>query len=173
MVRDFCTVRPILETGWEAILMVHLLLTGHAAAAVADTFHAGLPGAVDVALPVICSVFTALAPTAAALLASLATSEAALKAQLQAVRDAWIAADPDGWLAVHGFFPAAVAAVQALCAAGEQVFVITTKDKGFTLRLLAAAGLSIPADRVCGRLGCRGGQTARSPRPHMHMSVQL
>ncbi len=88
-------------------------------------------------------------------MAVLHTDEPDLKAKLQATRDAWIAADEADWLAANPSYPAAVAAVAALIARGDPVYVITTKAKPLTLRLLALFQLDVPADRVCGLIARR------------------
>jgi hypothetical protein len=44
LLQGFAAVRPILETGWEAVLMTHLLAQGTSPDEVIAAFHARLKG---------------------------------------------------------------------------------------------------------------------------------
>jgi phosphoglycolate phosphatase-like HAD superfamily hydrolase len=125
----FAAVRPVLETGWEAVPIVHLLATGHAADAVLADLHPTLK---------------------AQALAELGFDEAEVKAAFRAARDGMIATDVEAWLDLHGFYTTAVEAARQLLDRGAVVYVITTKAKDFAEKLLGKCGLAIPSDRVFG-----------------------
>eukprot|EP00729_Bicosta_minor_P014333 gene14333-9172_t len=135
LLEQFVLVRPVLETGWEAVLMVHLLHTGKTVEDLVTTFQAELKSQT---------------------LAAVEMTEADVKAAFKEARTAWIASDIDGWLAMHTFYPIAVKAVQGLVAAAAaapdaiKIFIITTKGKEFALQLLKAAKIAIPEKQVFG-----------------------
>lgn len=72
-------------------------------------------------------------------------SEDQLRHAFGAARDDWLSQDRQGWLAAQGFFPGVVEAVNAL---HVPKCIITTKERRFTLPLLADAGLVIDEDEV-------------------------
>lgn len=135
LLEQFVQVRPVLETGWEAVLMVHLLHAGTSVEELLTTFQSDMKA----------STLTAVEMT-----------EADVKAAFKEARTAWIAADIEGWLSMHTFYAEAVKAVQGLVAAAAaapdsvKVYIITTKGKEFALQLLKAASIAIPEDRVFG-----------------------
>lgn len=124
----FRQVRPALETGYESILLARLLRDGVTPAQILADFRR-------------------LGPE---LLARLGLERQALIALFGSTRDRWIAADLPGWLGCHGFYPGVVASLHRFQDAGDALFVITTKEKRFTLSLLAAAGLPLPEAAVFG-----------------------
>ena len=63
-------------------------------------------------------------------------------------RDAWIAADVDGWLAPNRIYPGVADAIKALMVSHE-VYVVTTKQARFTETILRRmAGIDFPAERI-------------------------
>ena len=78
---------------------------------------------------------------------------------LKAARQTWIEEDDDDWLAAHGFYDGACAAVRALLEekGAEDVYIITTKAAEFTCRLLAKQSLFGE--------GSAGGGIVRLPKP--------
>merc|ERR1719272_1057677 len=135
LLEQFVLVRPVLETGWEAVLMVHLLHTGKSMDDLLTGFQSDLKA----------STLTAVEMT-----------EADVKAAFKEARTTWIASDIEGWLSMHKFYPTAVKAVQGLVTAATaapdevKVYIITTKGKEFALQLLKAAGIAVPEHQVFG-----------------------
>eukprot|EP00038_Savillea_parva_P013950 m.9645 g.9645 ORF g.9645 m.9645 type:complete len:262 (+) comp2661_c0_seq1:83-868(+) len=129
LVNNFTKVRPVLETGWESVLLVHLLSTGRTPEDIVGRFGSELK---SVALN------------------ELSHDEAAIKAAFRAARDTMIAASVESWMALHDFYPHAVDTVVGLLASEVPVYVITTKAKDFAERLLAQCGILMPSDRVFG-----------------------
>ena len=124
----FVLARPVLETGWEAVLMLWLIESGASPADLLRDFQ---------------TVGKARA------LEKLGGQDAVMAAFHEA-RQGWIHADRQGWLAAHEFYGTAVDAVKNLVLRGEVVFIITTKSAEFAVELLEHAGLSVPASRVFG-----------------------
>ena len=120
LVGNFEAIRPCLETGWEATILLHLLAEGTTNEDIMANFQSGLRDETMAKLGV--------------------TKEAAMDG-FKVARQAWIEEDgtSDDWLAAHGFYDGACQSVRELLASGrrDDVFVITTKAADFSKRLLA------------------------------------
>ncbi|MGD8835314.1 MAG: hypothetical protein PVJ19_10250 [Desulfobacteraceae bacterium] len=125
IVQRFRRVRPVMETGYESILLVRLLRDG-------------------------CSIDKIL-DDAPCLLSDLMRKESLSKDQLVHLlgkeRDAWIDHDLQGWLDMHDFYDGVVEAVNRT---DLKVYIITTKEKRFALSLCRAVDLQIPEKRIFG-----------------------
>jgi phosphoglycolate phosphatase-like HAD superfamily hydrolase len=118
----FRQVRPCLETGWEAALIIKLL---------ADPSE-GQPSNEDILQDFPHKYKPAL-------LQKLGLSKDDLNTALKTARNEWIAANNgQDWIDAHGFFEGAVQAVQTLLQTdgNENVYVITTKAKDYAIRLM-------------------------------------
>lgn len=127
-------VRPVVETGYENVLLARALLQrGEGAAAdafVAATVNGGWPDTRD------------------ALQEEWGTDREALVEAFGSVRDDWIASDVEGWVAANRMFPGVV---DALNFAAADVYIITTKQTRFARLLLESAGVhGIADDRIYG-----------------------
>jgi phosphoglycolate phosphatase-like HAD superfamily hydrolase len=71
--------------------------------------------------------------------------------QVDDLRDRWIHADLEGWLALHCFYPGVVAQLRHWLRAALPVFIITTKESRFVQALLSQAGLSLPPNALFGK----------------------
>lgn len=69
----------------------------------------------------------------------------ALQARFAAARDAWIASDPEGWFGAQDCFPGVVDAINRM---GAEPCIVTTKQRRFTLPLVARAGLEVGPERI-------------------------
>jgi phosphoglycolate phosphatase-like HAD superfamily hydrolase len=117
----FAQLRPAIHKGWEMVLIAAEL---------------GRPGFDPAA---------ALADYPATLGRALARSghgAAELQESLERVRRQALERDPEGWLALHRFYPGVVERLAALAAEAADWSVLTTKGGAFAARLLEAAGLS-------------------------------
>lgn len=121
LVDGFHEVRPCLETGWEAPLLIKLLtdesLTREQ---IISDFHRGLREKV---------------------MEELIVSSDQCKEALKQARNAWIESDKNAqdWLDAHSFYEGACDAVRNLLEDPEkckEVYIITTKAADFTTRLL-------------------------------------
>ncbi|CAB9515880.1 expressed unknown protein [Seminavis robusta] len=143
LIQNFCKVRPCLETGWEAPLLLKLLTEENVSIdQILHDFQHGLREKT---------------------LEDLNVSVDQCKEALKKARNDWIASDDNGqdWLEAHGFYQGACDAVRKLLEDPEKVpdvFVITTKAADFTQRLLEqqrlagkdAPGGGIPPERIFG-----------------------
>jgi len=127
----FYRTRPVIETGWEMLVLVRALL-----AEVPEAhLHADWPA--------VRNRFVTEDRLDGPELARL----------LDGVRDEWIACDLDGWLGLHRFYPGAIARLQAWSSPTEpvEVYIVTTKEGRFTRQLLQRAGVELPAERIIGK----------------------
>lgn len=126
--QGFLRVRPVLETGYEVLLLLRLLREGMSPYEVLERFG----------------------ELRAAALAATGRTPAELVDAFGAARDRWIAADLNGWLGVQGFFPGLAACVRRVLARGIPVFILTTKQERFARLLLERHDVRIPQPRVFG-----------------------
>jgi hypothetical protein len=121
----FERVRPVMEVGFQAVLLVRLL-------------HDGCP--VEEILGHAPSLFSDL-------MRREALSRDRLVRLFGTTRDGWMAENLSEWIGYHGFYAGTVEAMnQSACPA----YIITTKEKRFAVALCAAAGLRLPEDQVFG-----------------------
>lgn len=127
----FAALRPLIESGWEMPLMVHVLLAGVE------------PGALESR--------RGWLQAAPALLNTAGVSAEDLGRALNRVRDEWFARDAAGWLAHHRFYPGVPARLMSMLGGPTQVVIVTTKTERFARALLAGADPRLSAIDVIGR----------------------
>lgn len=125
MVAQFRLIRPIIETGYEAILAMRLLYLGNTTEAVYRDYAAN---------------FQALMQDA-----DITVDE--LKHRFGAIRDMWIADDLADWVAMNPLFPAIADKLQSL---SHEWYVITTKQERFVKEILQANGIELDDERIFG-----------------------
>ena len=123
----YCRARPVIETGYEAILMMRLLKDGEGPDELLGSFQERLPETI---------------------VRSGANIEK-LKGLYGAIRDRWIQEDPDGWLSLSPLYPGTAATLHAI-PQGVECFIVTTKEARFVERLLAYHGVQFDAARIYG-----------------------
>ncbi|MCH9697656.1 MAG: HAD family hydrolase [Gammaproteobacteria bacterium] len=123
----FRKVRPVLETGYEAILIMRLLKDGE----VAESLVADYSNRI------------------ASLIHQQDLDINELKQRLGATRDTWIASDLESWIARNPLFPGII---EQLITLNKQAiwYIITTKQERFVKQILEANGISLPDDRLYG-----------------------
>jgi phosphoglycolate phosphatase-like HAD superfamily hydrolase len=127
LLQRFRRLRPVLETGHEAIVLMRLVHQGVADEIVLE----GFPDLCREVMP------------------STHLSAHELTARFGRARDAWIAADLNGWLARQRFYPQVLEPLrQAL--RSHPVYILTTKQQRFALTLLGSVGLDLGEDRIFG-----------------------
>lgn len=120
----FRQLRPVVETGYESLLVARLYAAGTPVETLLQDFK----------------------PLAAALCAVNGLTREPLIAQFGACRDRQLATQPAAWLARHRCYPGVVAAVNGWVARGLPVAIITTKERRFLRALADWGGLQVPAD---------------------------
>jgi len=126
----FYQLRPLIETGWEMLLLLRALVLGMPDADIARDWSA----------------------LVRQLLATDNLDSRELARRLDATRDRWLHNDLDGWLRLHRFYPGASEQLQTWLRAGQpQLFIVTTKEGRFAQQLLREAGVALPAERILGK----------------------
>jgi phosphoglycolate phosphatase-like HAD superfamily hydrolase len=129
LAEQFYQLRPVVETGWEMPLVLRAVLKG-------------IP-ATDILLgwSTIC--------------AQLVQQEGLVPKEVEAtvdrLRDEWIAADLEGWLALHRFYPGVIDRIQQILNRSTHLFIITTKEERFVHQLLAKAGVDLAEAQIFGK----------------------
>jgi phosphoglycolate phosphatase-like HAD superfamily hydrolase len=129
----FAALRPVVESGWEMVVLLGVL--------------AERPAADDAAL----RDGARWADVRDAYVRAHALERARLTTALDTTRDRWLDKDARGWLACHRFYPGIAAWLRELIAADRVVYVLSTKGKSFLDRLLAAHDVALPSERVIGK----------------------
>lgn len=122
----FRQARPVIETGYEAILLMRLLLDGERP-------------------EILLATYPALAPS---VIARSGCDIAALKALFGAARDHWLVATPDAWVTASPLYPGVADWLRATGTAER--YILTTKEGRFVERLLAGHAVPFPAERIFG-----------------------
>ena len=131
-VARFLRLRPWLETGYQAVVMMRMIADGLAEVEFAER----------------------LDEHCRSCLAGLGCSRDELVKCFGRARDEWIGSDFAGWLGCHDFYPGVSAALNRARSC-QEVYVLTTKQERFARALLESQGLCLATDRLfgldCGR----------------------
>jgi phosphoglycolate phosphatase-like HAD superfamily hydrolase len=126
---NFYRLRPLIETGWEMILLLRALVL---AVPEAEMHHHW-----------------------SELIKRLLTQEnlepVLLAKTLDQVRDEWINEDLDGWLNLHRFYPGVIERLKSLLSSSTLLYVVTTKEGRFVQKLLADQGLELNRESIIGK----------------------
>ncbi len=129
MITDFREIRPQLETGYEAILIMRLL---HLGQSVSD----------------LCANYTQLIANLIQLEA-LRTDD--LKKLFGETRDQWIDTDEEEWLSMNPLFPSVTKQLHDLVNTADSTwYIITTKQERFVKRILQANQIEVDAKQLFG-----------------------
>jgi len=124
---QFRQIRPIMGTGYEAILIVRLLNDGETVEAIMADYQAKTQKVIkDSALTI-----------------------DSLKKVFGETRDRWIKEDLDNWVAMNPLFPGIAEKLQSLSKQGLW-YIITTKQERFVKQILKANQIELPEERIFG-----------------------
>lgn len=124
-VARFPVLRPVIETGWENMVLVALMQRGLDDEQLLADFHA----------------------LGDAFIEEERLDRAALRRCFAEARDRRRDEDLDAWFGVQGFYPGVVEAINALPAPR---CIITTKEERFARALIERAGLEVEPERIYG-----------------------
>lgn len=125
----FYRLRPVVEIGWEMPVLIRAIVLQ-----------------IDEA-----KVLQDWATTALQLIQSDQLEPAKLAAEVDEVRDRWIATDLQGWLAEQEFYPGVVDRLRTTLASSTKPMIISTKEKRFIEQLLLQQGLELENLRIYGK----------------------
>lgn len=123
----FLNLRPLLETGYQAILLMRLIHLG----VDDETIRLQFPELIT------------------RLLEETGSSTVEFVRLFGQARDTWIARDLDDWLSRHRFYPGIIERF-ATRVETDPVFILTTKQERFASTLLNSRGIHLPADHIFG-----------------------
>ncbi len=125
-VNNFRIVRPVMETGYEAVLIMRLLFQGVSPSDLLANFA-------DKINTIICDE-------------SLSINS--LKQQFGETRDHWIKNDLNEWIKMNPLFDGIANKLRSL--ASDQMYIITTKQERFVDQILKENSIAFPVDRIFG-----------------------
>ncbi len=126
----FHRLRPALEIGWEAPILLRAIIEGVPEADLLRDFQAVWRQRI---------------------LEAHHLDRGVLLARFDAARDAWIRTDMRGWLASNRFYPGIAERLRVIVQSDASIFVITTKERRFAHLLLERNGVNLPAAQVWGK----------------------
>lgn len=126
---DFYRLRPLIETGWEMILLLKALVLTVPEAEMRNHW----PELIKKLL-----VQESLEPIL-------------LAKTLDQVRDEWINQDLDAWLNLHRFYPGVIEKLKSLLSSSTLLYIVTTKEGRFVQKLLADQGLELDRASIIGK----------------------
>ncbi|MBW4463834.1 MAG: HAD family hydrolase [Pegethrix bostrychoides GSE-TBD4-15B] len=128
LAEQFYQVRPLIATGWEMPMLLRALLTGYSPAQMGEDW----PG------------------LSQRLIEQEGLTAAQLAAEVDGLRDQWIATDPASWLAEQSLYPG-VAERLAVWLEAVQVVIISTKEGRFIQQILQPCGIDFSRLRIFGK----------------------
>lgn len=126
LMSQFRAVRPVMETGYEASLIMRLLYEGMSTEMLMDAFHHQIE----------------------ALLLRDQLNVDDLKEIFGTTRDEWIAEDFDSWIEMNPLFDGIADKLKQIDT--DNSFIITTKQERFVDHILSANQITFPLERIFG-----------------------
>lgn len=126
LIEQFRDVRPVLETGYEAVLIMRLLQLGHTAANVCENYDS----------------------LVAATIASAKINTKQLKEWFGETRDHWISNDEADWLHNNPLFTGIAEKLATLT--GQDWYIITTKQERFVQKILQGSDIELAPEAIFG-----------------------
>jgi phosphoglycolate phosphatase-like HAD superfamily hydrolase len=127
LITQFRQVRPIIETGYEAILAMRLLFLGESCAAIYSDYEAKTKQLLEQA--------------------QVTTDE--LKKLFGETRDHWIADDLSDWIRMNPLFAGVAEKLRAM-GHTQDWYVVTTKQERFVKHILSANAIELDEARIFG-----------------------
>lgn len=124
----FRKLRPVIETGYESILLARMITEQMPEDQILQQF-----------------------PASCRMLMQVLNIEQETLIELFAnLRDKQIADDLQGWIKLHRFYPGVADNINRLIAAQQPVFILTTKQQKYAKVLAKVAGLQVPPKQIFG-----------------------
>ncbi len=127
IIDQFRLVRPLMETGYEAILAIRMLFLGESFESISKSYADKIP----------------------ALITEVNTSVSDLKNLFGQTRDIWIANDLPSWIKMNPLFDGVASKLKKL-GQDNPWYVVTTKHERFVKLILKANSIDLPNERVFG-----------------------
>ena len=127
VVQSFRRIRPYLETGYQSILMLRMLIDGETEA----------------------SFQYSLAEKFAVMMEDFKLAKDELVRQFGSIRDEWIQQNLDDWLAPQNSYPGTIEALKAALRK-HRVLILTTKQERFVNAWLKHFNVDFPSENIIG-----------------------
>ncbi len=127
LIEQFRQIRPALETGYEAILLIRLLFDGNAIESILNNYSEQLKKVID----------------------KSDLDIDTLKKLFGETRDQWINDDINHWVTMNPLFSGVTEKLQNLTKQ-DIWYIITTKQERFVKHILAANHINLPDNRIYG-----------------------
>jgi phosphoglycolate phosphatase-like HAD superfamily hydrolase len=127
LIAQFRLIRPMIETGYEAILAMRLLFLGDSCEAIFSDYQTKIQQ----------------------LMQEANVTADDLKILFGATRDIWIANDRAGWIAMNPLFPGVKEKLERLSQT-QTWHIITTKHERFVKKILNAHAIELAGERIYG-----------------------
>ncbi|KAG8080786.1 hypothetical protein GUJ93_ZPchr0007g6132 [Zizania palustris] len=139
IVEQMYTLRPVVETGYENLLLVRLLVEIRIPSARKSLVADGL------SIQEILETWLKLKPR---IMSDWDEDRDSLVDLFGSIRDDWIKNDLSGWIGANRFYPGTA---DALKFSSSEVYIVTTKQGRFAEALLKElAGIELPSERIYG-----------------------
>lgn len=139
IVEQMYTLRPVVETGYENLLLVRLLVEIRIPSARKSSVADGL------SIQEVLENWLKLKPT---IMSEWNEDRDSLVDLFGRIRDDWIENDLSGWIGANRFYPGTA---DALKFSSSEVYIVTTKQGRFAEALLKElAGIEFPSERIYG-----------------------
>lgn len=126
---NFYQLRPVIETGWEMLVLLRALVLKYPPEQILTTWHFVRDEIVK-----------------------KEQLERKYCAQtLDLVRDHWIKNDLESWLKLHRFYPGILDKIKQVIASNIEFYIVTTKEGRFVKQLLQQQGIALPANHIIGK----------------------
>lgn len=127
---QFYALRPVIETGWEMVVLIQALLMHIPAANIWQDWQGVMTQMLD----------------------ETGITQNQLAQTLDQVRDRQISEQLNHWLSLHHFYDGILECLQNLLAdKSTDVYIITTKEARFTQQILMQQGIEFPHQNIFGK----------------------
>jgi phosphoglycolate phosphatase-like HAD superfamily hydrolase len=135
----FYRLRPVVETGWEMPVLIRAIMLNIPETEIFSNWT-GAPQS---------------EPTSSGIALRILQQErldaARCIAEVDGIRDRWIASDPDSWLAAQSFYPGVTDRLKATLASPVHTVIISTKEKRFIEQLLQKQDVELTHLQIFGK----------------------
>jgi len=135
----FYRLRPVVETGWEMPVLIRAIMLGFSEADIFRQWTANPQGEPD------------SGGIAQQILQKENLDPARCIAEVDGIRDRWIATDVESWLAEQSFYPGVIDRLKSVLASPIHTVIISTKEKRFIEQLLQKQGVDLTNLRIFGK----------------------
>ncbi|KAM0927675.1 hypothetical protein ACQ4PT_002693 [Festuca glaucescens] len=145
IVEQMYTLRPVVETGYENLLLVRLLVEILVPSARHSSVSYMCKVSEGLSVQEILENWLKLKPT---IMSEWNEDRESLVDLFGRIRDEWIENDLPGWIGANRFYPGTA---DALKFSSSEIYIVTTKQGRFAEALLKElAGIEIPSERIYG-----------------------